>query len=253
MKDTEYDLCEEYNKIKNMVYGEELANLSQKIKLKSISKDEYKKYIKYSNIKENMHYLDNIMTYINDMRQKIKQLEKEKDERIRYRELQKEEIYLTRKMKNIEKELDGLKNVYYSEEVDDTEREYLKEQIESDLQDIENKREKIKEIIKAKDKIKPLEERQNYSYEEQKKVIMKIREEVYQFSIVAEQLIRGNTWDESLNYFLNFQRDRLFLDKKERDKIAKDIKQIEYDMKIGNKIVYIAYNYDIIKQNENTR
>ena len=71
---------------------------------------------------------------------------------------------------------------------------------------------------------------------------MKIREEVYQFSIVAEQLIRGNTWDESLNYFLNFQRDRLFLDKKERDKIAKDIKQIEYDMKIGNKIVYIAYN-----------
>lgn len=171
-------------------------------------------------------------------------MQKEKETRKRYREIQRKEKCLINRIESEKMEIKGLKNIILSEDLDEEEKVFLKEQINSSLHEIDKIKKELEEIEKYKSEIEKIERKYPFSYEEQKEIIEELRGKILQYSVVAEKLIRGHTWDEALEYLMNWQKERYKLDKKDIKTIKKDIEKIKKDQEIANEIVNTAYYYD---------
>lgn len=247
------DIDEKYKNFKAKNIDDNFESLKRKVESKKCSQKEYKEYLKVCNLKENMYMIDNLMNYINDLKQEILQLEEEKENRQTYRELQKRELYLIGKIKSLDEEYIDLKNLLKEDDFDEEEKNSIEDQIINIINKNTAKRdelEKIKKQIKEKEQYQT---KKIYSYEEQKKIILKIKEKIYHASIALEHLLKGNSWDETLKYYMDWQKSRYNLNSKDISVIDDDIERIQYDTKMGNEIVKIAYNYDEIKSKKDEK
>ena len=236
---------EKYEAFKSENIEEIYEKLKEKVESKKCSQKEYKEYLKVCNLKDNLFIIDNLMNYINDLKKEILRLEKEKEDMQLYRELQKKELHLSRKTKFLEEEILDLKKID-KEDLDEDEKKILEEHIKSDIERYENLKEELEEIrgkiqIQEKNFSKT---KKIYSYEEQKIEIFKIKEKMYHASITLDYLLKGNSWDETIKYYMEWQKNRYRLKSKDIDVIKDDINRIRHDTKIGNEIIEIAYNYD---------
>ena len=76
---------------------------------------------------------------------------------------------------------------------------------------------------------------------------------MYHAAIVLDYLLKGKSWDETLEYYLEWQKSKYKLNSNDITVIKEDIKKIQYDTKIGNNIVKIAHNFDEIKEKKEER
>ena len=240
----EFDLDSEYEKVIRLLNSDEFSKLKEKVEKKDVSQKEYKTYHRLNNVKENIDFLNNIMKYIKDMKQEIREMQQERETRKKYREIQRKEKCLINRIEGEEREIKGLKSIILSEELDEVEKAFLKEQINSSLHEIDKIKKELEEIEKYKSEIEKIERKYPFSYEEQKEIIEELRGKILQYSVVAEKLIRGHTWDETLEYLMKWQKERYKLDKKDIKTIKKDIEKIKKDQEIANEIVKTAYYYD---------
>lgn len=244
------DIDEKYRNFKAGNIDDKFESLKIKVESKKCSKKEYKEYLKICNLKENTFMIDNLMNYINDLKQKILLLKEEKEKRQIYRELQKRELYLIAKIKSLDEEYIDLRKLLKVDDFDEEEKNIIENQIIN----IINKNAAVKdELEKIRSQIKEKEQYQTkkiYSYEEQKIMIIKIKEKINHASMVLDYLLKGNSWDETLEYYMEWQKSKYNLNSKDLEKIGNDIKKIRYDTEMGNEIVKIAYNYDGIKKKE---
>ena len=67
---------EKYKIYKEKNLEELYENLKAKADSKNISKKEYKEYVRICNLKENSYIIENLMSYINDLKQDILQIQK---------------------------------------------------------------------------------------------------------------------------------------------------------------------------------
>jgi len=239
----EFDLDSEYEKVIRLLNSDEFPKLKEKVEKKDISQKEYKTYHRLNTIKENIFFLNNIMKHIKDMQQEIREMQREKEKRKIYREIQRKEKSLIYHINNGEIEIKELKSVVFSEDFDEEEKDFIKEQINSSLHEIDKMKKELEEIEKYKTEIEKIDRKYPFSYEEQKEIIDELRGKILQYSVVAEKLIRGHTFDEALEYLMNWQKERYKLDKKDIKTIKKDIEKIKKDQEIANEIVNTAY-YD---------
>ena len=246
----DFDLDVEFERVMKAINSEEFYILKRNLYNNSLSSKEYKKITRLNNIKKNLHFLKNIMDYIKDLENEIREMQKEKEERKKYGEFQAKEKYLDDQIKKDEAEVRTLKATILLEELEQPEIDFIKEQIEDSIKEIERMKRRIIEIKKHNAEFEQHEKKYKYSYEEQREIILHLREKIRQYSIVAEKLIRGHTWNEALEYLLSWQKEKYKLNKTDRITINNDINKIKEDEKIGNEIVKIAYNYDEMKREE---
>ncbi len=239
----EFDLDSEYEKVIRLLNSDELSKLKEKVEKKDISQKEYKTYHRLNTIKENIFFLNNIMKHIKDMQQEIREMQREKEKRKTYREIQRKENCLINQIKSEEIKIKELKNKILSEDFDEEEKDLKKEQINSSLHEIDKMKKELEKIEKYKTEIEKIDRKYPFSYEEQKEIIDELRGKILQYSVVAEKLIRGHTFDKALEYLMNWQKERYKLDKKDIKTIKKDIEKIKKDQEIANEIVNTAY-YD---------
>ena len=243
MSFNDLNIEEKYELFKGKNIEEMYEDLKGKVESKKCSQKEYKEYLKVCNLKDNLFIIDNLMNYIKDLKKEIIQLEKEKENRQMYRELQKNELYLKGKMKSLDE-----KNVDLQKKL--SENSLVEEEIIRILNQITDNN-KInnslkEELIKVKEQIDEKEPQQKkiYSYEKQRIVIIKTKEKIHHVSIVLDYLLNGNSWNETLEYYMEWQKSKYNLDSKNINVINDDIKEIRYDTKMGKEIIEIAYNYD---------
>lgn len=244
MDDFDFDLDIEYKKAKECLDSEEYYRLKEKDEKKNVSQKEHKIYIKLNNIRNNIDFLDNIMNYINDMKHEIKKIQKEKENRKKYREFQGKRRHLNTLIEDEEKEAKALGNTLLCEQLYEKEKTYIEGQINASLKEIAEMKEKIKEIEAFETEYEKLKTKYPVSPEEQREIIIEIQEKIKQYSVVAEKLIRGHTFDEALEYLISWQKDRYKLEKTNINTIHKDMEEIRSDKEIGNEIIKIAYHYN---------
>ena len=240
---------EEYEAFKNKNIEEIYQNLKVKVESKKCTQKEYKEYQKVSNLKDNLFIIENLMNYINDLKKEILRLEKEKEDRQLYRELQKKHIYISRRIKLFDEGILNLKKLD-KEDFDEEEKKVLEEHIESTIEQKAELKKELEEIQKQIQEKELLETKRIYSYEEQRIEIFKIKEKMYHVAIALDYLLKGNSWNETLKYYMERQKSKYKMKYKDIDAIKDDIKRIRHDTKIGNEIIEIAYNYDYNKKND---
>ena len=240
----EFDLDSEYEKVIRLLNSDEFSKLKEKVEKKEANQKDFKIYLRLNKVKENIDYLNNIIKYIKDIQQEIINMQKEKETRKIFREIQRKENCLINQIKSEEIKIKELKNKILSEDFDEEEKDFIKEQINTSLHEIDKMKKELEEIEKYKSEIEKIDRKYPFSYEEQKEIIDELRGKILQYSVVAEKLIRGHTFDEALEYLMNWQKERYKLDKKDIKTIKKDIEKIKNDQEIANEIVNTAYYYD---------
>lgn len=244
---------EKYEDFKSKKIEEMYEDLKEKVESKRCSQKEYKEYLKVCNLKDNLYIIENLMNYINDLKNEILRLEKEKENRQMYRDLQQKELSLLGKKQGLEKECSDLKEIVKANELEEDDKRDIEERIKSINERNKNLEEELKKVRKQKNEIILPKTKKIYSYEEQRNEIFKIKEKIYPAAITLDYLLKGNSWDETLEYYMKWQNSKYKLDSRDIDVVKDDIKRIRYDTKLGNDIVKIAQNYDEIKNKEKER
>ena len=246
----EFDLESEYEKVIELLNSPEFTRLKEKVEKKDISQKEYKMFIRLNKVQENMDFLNNIMNYIKDMKQEIKEIHNERELRMEYREEQRQEKHLNTQIINEKREINALKKTLLLEQLDEEEKKCIGEEIDKSERKIEKIQKELIDIGNKKNKYEMTEKKYPSSPEEQRIIVQHLQEKINQCSIVAKKLIKGHTFDEALEYLMTWQRKRYKLEKKDNYTIRRDIEKIGIDKKIGNEIVNIAYHYDEKKEQD---
>ena len=244
---------EKYKTYKEKNVEELFENLKAKVDSKNSSKKEYKEYEKIRNLKDNSYIIENLINYINDLKKEIIKLEEEKEKRQIYRELQKKELYIIANVKFLDEKITDLKKNYSEEDLEEEEKIILENRIKANIEKNETLKKELEVIKKQLNEMEPYQNKKIYSYEEQKNEIFKIKEKMYHAAIVLDYLLKGKSWDETLEYYLEWQKRKYKLNSNDTTVIKEDIKKIQYDTKIGNNIVKIAHNFDEIKEKKEER
>lgn len=247
MDDFDFDLDNEYKKAKECINSEEYYRLKDKYEKKDVSQKEYKIYIRLNNVSNNIEFLDNIMNYINDMKHEIREIQKEKEDRKKYRDFQVKRRHLKTLIDDEERETKALSNTLSCEQLDEKEKAYIEEQIDTSLIKIVKMKQTITEIEEFECEYEKLKTKYPVSPEDKIKIIIEMQEKIKQYSVVAEKLIRGHTLDEALEYLICWQKAKYKLEENNINTIHKDMKKIRSDKEIGNEIIKIAYHYNEMK------
>ena len=246
----EFDLDSEYEKVIELLNSTEFTKLKEKVEKKDVSQKEYKMFNRLNKVEENMDFLNNIMNYIKDMKHEIKEIHNERELRMEYRESQIQEKNLITHIKKEEREINALKKTLLLEQLDEEEKKCIGEEIDKSERKIKEIQKKIIDNSNKKAKYEMTEKKYPSSPEEQRIIVLHLREKINQCSIVAEKLIKGHTLEDALEYLMTWQRKRYKLEKKDNYTIRRDIEKIGIDKEIGNEIVNIAYHYDDKKEQD---
>ena len=228
----------EYKKYFNGDYDAIYAKLEEKVKRNIYTPKEYKEYLKIKNVKENLSILTNIMNYINHLKE-LKNEDGNEKRQIEKKKLLEKEYNLKKQIESLLKDYESLSDILKEVENEGIDNEYIKCQIKKDIEDspiknveYANIKQQIDEISKKQDEI--IEKRE--SFEEQRNITIKIN----QFYKVAEYLLKGHSWDDTVEYLLSWQKKRYNLNEKDKRIVKNDIEDIRQDMKIANEIIDIA-------------
>lgn len=215
------DVRKKYEQLKNSNLDQELKQLANKVKEKTISSEEYKKYNRLLKIKQNMPKIENILEYRDVLINDSKEIEKE---------IVKREQLETAKKEN--------------EKLENSLTEMLKEK--GELQKKLKKAEKPEEKIEIEEKIKKIDSTINENNSEFKKnqhiinngkemedsnlmeELQKAKEntmtKISKCNMVANNLIRGLSWS-SIEVNLDKWKERKYTTGKEDSKKIKKKKE----------------------------
>ena len=218
--------------------------LEKKIEKNDYTKEEYKEYKKIKNIMENIEQIKNITNYIIELEGMIEKEKNKNEERKKERQMQAEEYKLKLLIEKLEKDCDCFRKILENEEIEGDNKDYIKEQLDNSLIELDKSKKRYLEIKKMNEEI--AQKRKHIkgkveTPEESKEKILKINDKIHQFSIVLESLLEGTSWDDAISDLMQWQRNRYRFDKK-NDKyfIKNDMELMKEDMRVAYEIIDIA-------------
>ncbi|MBP3832234.1 MAG: hypothetical protein ILA02_07695 [Clostridia bacterium] len=243
MEDFQENIEDLYSEYTNDENSKKIIMLEEKKKKNAINHEEYKEYCKLKNIKENKDIIKNLIEHIKELKDEIRITENEKLEKKEYRQLQVE-------MRKIELDIQKLENenVTFNNLVNDDsfieERDYFKQQIIDNLSEIKIKQQKLSIVMnKIHEKEETIEKSSNKNelFEEKNAKIREIKEKVRYYNQIAIYLLNGKSWDQAVNMFLDWQKNKYRIgEKNDSYTIKQDIEQIHKDKIITDEIIDVA-------------
>ena len=215
----------------------------------------YEKYLRTNNINEDSSEIKNIMAHINSLEEVLKEEINKKEQRKREREQQAEEGRLRVQIDSLLADNISLRDIIEKEEncVDDTTKNYMKQQIEKNNQEIETKRREYLEIKSQNEQIRKRKSEHPEkieTQEEYKTRMQKIKKRITHFSVIETYLLEGYSWDDALSKFLEWQKERYRMDINDNKEIVEqDIKKMHEDEIIANEIIDVAMGENIKARN----
>lgn len=243
MEDFQENIEDIYLKYSDSKYTRKIIMLEEKIKNKTITYKEYKEYIKLKNIKDNTEIIENLIGNTKKLGNEIKNIKNEKREKQEYRQHQVEMHKIKLDIQRLKKE-NGTFNSLSKDDNFIEERDFLKQQIIDNLEEINTKQQKLTVLM---NKIHKMEEsfeksaNKNESFEEKNAKIREIKEKVRYYNEIVMYLLNGKSWDEALNNFLEWQKKKYRIgEKNDSYTIKQDIKQMKKDKMITDEIIDVA-------------
>ena len=211
-----------YSKLKTGEYDKAISVLEEKIKNKSVSKEEYEAYNRITKARDNLDKIDNVLDYRIKLQKFLKDIDIELQSRKDLSKLNKEKSKLEKEMETLEAKLNGLPKEAVAE------REEAKKQIDANNEAYAKNQEQLRGFISRDDRFK------DKTNKELKATALKVSASISKCDIVADNLVHGKSWN-AVDYDLKkFKEPTKYTPK---DTKIEDIKKQPEDKIVQDKTV----------------